>query len=243
MRVAPAVYTHPMTDYPDWQSFPNAQSDNLFSVFNATLPPGTYNTAILPALSWSSIIIISGATAGAYQIAIVHWADAAGTQAIDSDSWPVNASTRLVVRSPLRGKYVQIFITVTSAVNATGTFWANFLSASSDRISFPVGQQNLSDFNHALAASATKTYDIGEIVGGQAFFYVKPYDATGKLAVTILTVDELGNPGQLVCDFGNPTAILRQQLAVPDKIVRVQVVNTDGAASHSYDLSLTVPPQ
>jgi hypothetical protein len=87
------------------------------------------------------------------------------------------------------------------------------------------------------------TYDIGEIVGGNAFFYVKPYDATGKLAVAMFVVDENGNAGQLVCDFGNPTAILRQQLSIPDKIVRVEVDNTDGTASHTYDFSLTVPPQ
>lgn len=232
-----------MTDYPDWQAFPNAQSDNLFTSFNQTLVPGTHSTAVLPALSWSSIMIAVSASAGAGQVQLNHYADAAATQQIDSDNWPFNASTGLRVRSPLRGKYVRIDIIVTSAVNMTGQFWANFLSASSERISFPVSQQNLSDFNRVLAANGTATYDIGEIVGGQAFFYIKPYDATGKLSAYMVVVDELGNSGQLVCDFGTPTAIVRQQLAIPDKIVRVEVDNTDGAASHTYDFSLTVPPQ
>ena len=232
-----------MTDFPDWQQFPNAQSDNLFSAFSATLAPGTYPTAMIPALSWSSIMIAVGASAGAGQIKLNHFADAAGTQQIDSDTWPFNAATALRVRSPLRGKYVRLDIIVTSAGNLTGQFWANFLSASSERISFPVGSQNLSDFNHTLAASATKTYTIGEIVGGQAFFYIKPYDASGKLNVFMYVVDELGNSGQLICDFGSPTAIIRQQLAVPDKIIQVEIDNTDGAASHTYDFSLTVPPQ
>lgn len=232
-----------MTDYPDWQSFPNAQSDNLFAAFNATLAPGTYSTPVLPALSWSSIIIIAGASAGAGQIQLNYFVDSAATMQIDSDNWPFNANTSLRVRSPLRGKFVRIDIIVTSAVNLVGEFWANFLSASSERISFPVSQQNLSDFARTLAASGTATYDIGEIVGGQAFFYIKPYDATGKLSVAMFVVDELGNPGQLICDFGNPTAILRQQLAVPDKIIRVEIDNTDGAAAHEYDFSLTIPPQ
>jgi hypothetical protein len=232
-----------MTDYPDWQTFPNAQSDNLFATFNATIPPGTVSTAVLPALSWSSIMIAVSASAGAGQIQLNHFADAAATQQIDSDNWPFNANTGLRVRSPLRGKYVRIDIIITSAVDLVGEFWANFLSASSDRISFPVSQQNLSDFDRTLAANGSATYDIGEIVGGQAFFYVKPYDATGKLAVAMFVVDELGNPGQLICDFGQPTAIVRQQLAIPDQIVRVEVDNKDGAASHAYDFSLTVPPQ
>lgn len=232
-----------MTDYPDWQTFPNAQSDNLFSAFAQTLVPGTHSTAVIPALSWSSVMVVAGASAGAGQIQLNHFADAAATQQIDSDNWPFNASTQLRVRSPLRGKFVRIDIIVTSAGNLTGEFWSNFLSSSSDRISFPVGEQNLSDFDRTLAAGASATYDIGEIVGGQAFFYIKPYDATAELAVYMIVVDENGNPGQLICDFGNPTAIVRQQLAIPDKIVRVEVDNQDSAASHTYDFSLTVPPQ
>lgn len=232
-----------MTDFPDWQAFPNAQSDNLFGAFSQNLTPGTHKTSVLPALSWSSVIIIASASAGAGQIQLNHFADLAATQQIDSDTWPFNAATSLRVRSPLRGKFVRIDINVTSAVNLQVQSWANFLSASSDRISFPVSAQNISDFDHVLPASASATYNIGAIVGGQAFFYVKPYDATGKLAVAMFVVDELGNPGQLIADFGNPTAIIRQQLAIPDKIIRVEVDNSDGAASHTYDFSLTVPPQ
>ena len=240
--VLPA-YTPDMTDYPDWQTFPNAQSDNLFSAYNQVLTPGTHLGAVLPALSWSSIMIAVSATGGAGQVQLNHFADQAATQQIDSDNWPFNVNTQLRVRSPLRGKFIRLDTIVTSAGNLTGEFWANFLSASSERISFPVSQQNLSDFNHALAANATKTYDIGEIVGGNAFFYIKPYDATGKLSVSMIVVDELGNNGQLICDFGTPTAILRQQLSVPDKIVRVAIQNTDGTAAHTYDFSLTIPPQ
>lgn len=231
-----------MTDFPDWQAFPNAQSDNLFTSFNATIPPGTVSTAVLPALSWSSIMIAVSASAGAGQIQLNHFADQAATQQIDSDNWPFNANTSLRVRSPLRGKFIRIDVIVTSPGNLTGEFWANFLSASSDRISFPVSQQNLSDFDRTLAAGASATYDIGEIVGGQAFFYVKPYDTAAGLEVVMFVVDENGNPGQLICDFGKPTAIVRQQLAIPDQIVRVEIDNV-GTAAHTYDFSLTVPPQ
>lgn len=238
----PAAYTRSMTDYPDWQTFPNAQTGNLFNPFSATLPPGTYDSGLIPALSWSSIMIICGASAGGATITITHYGNAAATQIIDSDTWPINATTRLVVRSPLRGTFINLNITVTSAVNLVGEFWANFLSASSERISFPVSQQNLSDFNRTLAAGATATYNIGEIVGGQAYFYIKPYDAAGALNPFIICVDENGNPGQLVTNFGNPTAILRESLAIPDKIVQVNITNT-GAAAHTYDFSLTVPPQ
>lgn len=232
-----------MTDYPDWQSFPNAQSDNLFPGFTQTLTPGVHPGTVLPALSWSSVIIIASPTAGAAKLTITHYADAAGTQAIDSDTWSINATTRIVVRTPLRGKYVRIDYNVTSAGNLTVENWANFLSASSDRVSFPVSSQNISDFDHVLAATGDITYNIGEICAGNALFYFKPYDTTGKLAVVIHSVDELGVTGELIADFGKPTALVQQLITVPDVILQVEVVNTDGAASHTYDFSLTIPPQ
>ena len=232
-----------MTDFPDWQQFPNAQSDNVFASFKQTLAPGTHSTPITPALSWSSIMIICQPSAGAGQVQINHFADLAGTEQIDSDNWSVNASTALVVRTPLRGKYIRLDLIVTSAGNMTADTWANFLSATSDRISFPVSTQNVSDFDHSLAASGTATYNTGEIAAGFALFYLKPYDATGKLNAVIHAVDELGNPGQLIADFGAPTATVQQLIVVPDKIIQVEIDNTDAAAAHTYDFSLTIPPQ
>lgn len=243
VRWLPHPYTSVMPDFPDWQQFPNAQSDNLFAAFTQTLTPGVHSTALIPATNWSSVIIIVEPSAGAAQVQIGHYADLAGTQQIDSDTWPVNATTRLVVRTPLRGPYVKLTITVTSAGNLTAGTWANFLSASSDRISFPVSTQNLSDFAHALAANGTKTYSVGEISAGQALFYFKPYDTAGKLEVSIHAVDELGNSGQLIAEFGQPTATVQQLIMVPDNIVTVEIDNKDGAAPHTYDFSLTIPPQ
>ncbi|MGH9622523.1 MAG: hypothetical protein ACRD45_22800 [Bryobacteraceae bacterium] len=232
-----------MTDYPDWQSYPNAQSDNLFASVTQTLAPGLHSTDVLPAINWSSIMIICQPSAGAGQVQINHYADAAATMQIDSDTWPVNAGTVVIVRSPLRGKFVRIDITVTSAGDMTATTWSNFLSATSDRISFPVSQQNVSNFDATLAASGTNTYSPGEIAAGMALFYFKPYDATAKLYASIHAVDELGNPGQLIADFGKPAATVQQLITVPDLILQVEIDNTDAAASHSYDFSLTIPPQ
>lgn len=232
-----------MTDYPDWQTFPNAQSDNLFPSFTQTFTPGVHLGQVLPALSWSSVMIIAGPSAGAGKIQITHFADSGATEPIDSDTWDINASTRVVVRTPLRGKFIRIDYDVTSAGNMTVENWANFLSASSDRISFPVSTQNLSDFAHALAASGTALYDSGEIAAGFALFYFKPYDATGKLNVVLHAVDELGNPSTLIADFGKPTTTVQQLIVVPDMILQVEVDNTDGAAAHTYDFSLTIPPQ
>lgn len=232
-----------MTDYPDWQSFPNAQSDNVFPSFTQTLTPGAHAGTIMPCVNWSSVMIIVEPSAGAGQVQIGHFADALGTEQIDSDTWLVNANTRLVVKTPLRGKFMRITITVTSAVNMVAQTWGEFLSAPSDRISFPVSQQNISDFAHVLAANAQIIYSVGEIAAGFAQFFFTPYDTTGKLQVTVLAVDELGNTGQLIAEFGQPTTTINQLITVPDVIVSLLVVNKDAVNPHTYDFSLTIPPQ
>lgn len=237
------IYTNQMTDFPDWQTFPNAQSDNLFASYTQILAPGLHSTGVIAALSWSSIMIAVSPSAGAAQVMITHFADVGATQPIDSDSWPVNATSALRIRSPLRGKYVRIDILVTSPGNLTAATWANFLSASSDRISFPVSNQNLSDFARVAAASADLKYTGGEIAAGTALFYFKPYDASGALAVVLHSVDELGNPSTLIADFGKPTAIVQQLITVPDYILQVEVQNTSATAPHTFDFSLNVPPQ
>lgn len=232
-----------MTDFPDWQAFPNAQSDNLFPTFTQVLTPGLHSTAILPATSWSSLTVAVTPSAGACQVQVNHYADLAGTMQIDSDTWACNAQTALRVRTPLRGKYVRVDIFVTSPGSMTASTWCNFLSATSDRISFPVGTQNISDFDHTAAANADLKYNIGEICAGMALFYFKPYDAAGAFQVVMHAVDELGNPSTLIADFGKPTAIVQQLITVPDSIIQVEIINTTAVATHTFDFSLTVPPQ
>lgn len=232
-----------MTDFPDWQAFPNAQSDNLFTSFSQNLAPGIHQGQVLPALSWSSVMIAVSASAGAAQLTLNHFADAAGTQQIDSDTWPFNAATALRVRSPLRGKYVRIDLNVTSAVNLQASLWANFLSASSERISFPVAAQNASAFGATVPAGGVQTYVLGEIAAGLALFFFTPHDNTGKLLVHIHAVTELGVSSTLVADFSGPTGTVQQLITLPDYILEVEIDNSDGVNPHTYDFSLTIPPQ
>lgn len=232
-----------MTDTPDWQRYVNAQSDNAFPAFTQTLTPGQHNGIILPALSWSSIIIAVSVQSGAGKFQINHYADQAGTQQIDADNWPVNSTTRLVVRTPLRGKYIRMDYNVTSGTNMVVNNWASFLSATSDRLSFPVSNQNISQFNHSIAASTSYTTQTGEIAAGQALFYYKPYDNAGQVAVVLHAVSELGVPGQLIADFGSPTTTVQQLITVPDVIIQMKAQNNDAASAHSFDFSLTIPPQ
>lgn len=232
-----------MTDYPDWQTYPTAQGTNLFPAYSQVLAPGAHSTGVIATSSWSSVTVIVHPSAGAAQVQVIHHAAPDGSQPVDSSTWPVNSNTKLIARTPLRALYVEIIITVTSAGNLTAVTWATPQAASSDRISFPVGQVNVSAFALAVPASTTDTASVGAIVAGQALMYVKPYDNSGHLAVVIHAVSELGVTGQLIADFGAPTALVQQLITVPDLITTVSITNTDATAPHTCDFSLTIPPQ
>src|SRR6267154_480087 len=101
LRVMGVHYALPMTDFPDFQAFPNPLSDNIFASYAQLLTPGVHLGVLTAAVSWSSVMIIVSPIAGAGKVQITHFADAAATQIIDSDEWPVNAATTLIVRTPL----------------------------------------------------------------------------------------------------------------------------------------------
>lgn len=238
----PVAYTATMTDYPDWQAYPSAQSDNLFPAANQVLAPGLHSTPVIPAVNWSSVTVLVQPSAGACHVQLAHFADQAATILTGSDTLPANATTALLVRTPLRGRYFRVNVTVTSPGNMTALTWASLASAPASRLSFPVGQQNAHDLGRTLAAGATTTYSPGFIVAGLALAYLKPYDATGKLTMVIRAVDELGNTVAPVADFGAPAALTQQLITVPDEILQVVVTNTDLAGPHTYDLAVTIPP-
>lgn len=232
-----------MTDYPDWQASPSTQSGNVFPSFTQTLTPGNHPGVITPVISWASLSLIIKATTGAAKVSVTHYADLAGTNVIGTDTWSVNSTAPLTVRVPLRGSYAQLSVNVTSAGNFTATTWGTYQTAAADRISFPVGAQQVFIPFTAAPVNSTTTYTMPAISAGRAMWSFVPQDSTGKLQVYLQTVDELANFLGIFSDRGNPVSIDNAVLEVPDALIQIVVVNQDLAATHSYALSLMVPPQ
>lgn len=232
-----------MTDYPDWQVSAATQSGNAFAAFTQVLTPGNHPGAVTPVFSWSSLNMVIVPTAGAGKVTVTHYADAAGTQQIGSDTWNVSTATALTVRVPLRGPYAQLSVNVTSAGNLTAKTWGVYQTFQADRVSFPIGGQFIFDPTHTLAAGTSKTYTMQWVAGGHAFIAWVPFDNTGQLDIWVQAVDELGNILSRAIDLGNPTLVTWASLYVPDAILQVVVQNGDAVNPHSYGFSFTVPPQ
>lgn len=232
-----------MTDYPDWQTAASTQSANVFTTLVQTLAAGNHTFPVTPVFSFASLNMIVTPTAGAAKVTVTHWADAAGTQKIGSDTWDVNTATMLTVRVPLRGPYVQLSVNVTSAGSLTATLWGVLQTYQADRVSFPIEGQVIFEASNTLAANTQKTYTMQQICAGRTNWCFVPFDNAGKLGTYVQAVDELGNIICRVSDMGNPTAIVQLVIECPDAILQVFVINDDLAGPHSYGFSLIVPPQ
>ena len=232
-----------MTDFPDWQQAAAANAGNQFTSFTQTLTPGDHPGTITPVASWSSLTLRVNATAGAAKVSVRHYADLAGTELVDTDTWTCNATAPLTVRVPLRAHYAQLDINVTSAVDLQSDTYAIYSTYPADRISFPIGAQQVFIPQTTLAIGATVAYDMPAIASGTAYWSYVPYDTSGNINVYLQIVDELDNFLTIITDRGTPTTIDNALIAVPDALVQIVVSNNDAAATHDYAFSLMIPPQ
>jgi hypothetical protein len=227
----------------DWQQIVNTSSPNLLSGPGTVFPVGHNKTPVIPCANWGSITAEIRPTAGTGVLIINHWLDSAGTLSAGNDAWRVNTNTAVNVRSPLRATYVQLDTLVTSAGAMTADAQAFFQSTTADRLSFPVGFQGASDLAKTLAASASINYFPPFIASGRAWLWFNPNDASGKLSCVLYGSDEKGIAFEVLAKLVTTTPPIAQLLEVPDAPLILQVINGDGAAPHTFDISLTIPPQ
>lgn len=95
-----------------------------------------------------------------------------------------------------------------------------------------------------LPASQTDTYMLPGTQPGPAELYFGPYDTTGKLFVNVRPVFKDGSFGAPIYFISNTSKPIdstgqgNAQIYLPNFRIQVSVQNTDGAASHEYDLGL-----
>lgn len=229
--------------HPDYQDIVNTSTPNLFPALTQTIPAGNTVFPVTPVASWGSLQLNVGPQAGQGSARIEHFTDAAGLNSVGFDQWSVIPSCGLIVRSPLRATYVQLSLFASLGVPMTLQSYASMQSTTADKLSFPVGYQSAKFQNTSVPANTLINVRPSHIAAGEAWLYVHPHDAAGKLTVSIQTEDSTGAQVELLYLNGSFAADITQRLLIPDRIVDVLVQNNDVAAPHSLDLTLIIPPQ
>jgi hypothetical protein len=230
-----------MPGYPDFQAFANRRTANLLSSLSQTLATGEHDTDVMAVASYSGLQIRVVPSAGYASVSVIWYLDAAGTQILSSDAWPVNSFTGLSAIYPVFAPFMKFSVNVTSAEDLVAATFIAGLAIGPERPIYPVGSQTVKATARTLAASGSDYYHPSRICRGTGFFTFRPYDTAGKLDVSIQTFTEAGVFVAKVAVFGTPTAIVNQQIQLPDTNWNVAVVNNDTGAGHKYDMGLVVP--
>lgn len=231
-----------VTGYPDFQQFNSTSTPNLFPAPVITLPPGNTVYPIDPVAGWGSITMDVAAMSGGGSARIDHFADPAGAVSCGFDQWSVTTNTGLLVRSPLRGQFMQLSLFNSGTTPAVFDARASMQSTTADRLTFPVSYQAVAMNGVSVAPSGQAHGYLGRVVAGRGFLFAKAGDGSGKLGVQVLTENSLGVLQELLFE-NDALGVVMQPLEIPDRITRVSVFNNDAAVAHSLYLSLIVPPQ
>jgi hypothetical protein len=225
--------------YPDYQSYAQWRGA-VFQQNNAEAIPNTGKIhGPFAMYQWSAVHVRVSATVGYFRVRVRWWADAAGTISVGGDNCNMPNTAVLNVYVPSKGPYVTLEFDTVSAAGATAAVTFTPMNGATSRIYYPVTFNPLADATVSIAASGQLLIPQYTIHKGLATVNYVPGDANGKIHLTFITVNVDGTISQNLWDFGNPVASLFQQVVWPDVPVEITLVNTDGAAAHTFSLYVT----
>ena len=232
----------PSGGHPDWQTIVQSQTLNLFAALQPTYGTGNTDTPVIPTGNYGSIQCLCQATGAGMQLSVHTYTDAAGVNEFAVDTLLLRQGGVVQPRFPIRGPFIRLRIFNNSGGSAAALTWAQLVSTATPTMTFPITSAIAGENSRNLAASGTLTYALVVMKPGLANFHFKPADATGKLNVSVFTTDEFSNPVLDIATFTGLVAEVNTQLVLPARPVSMQVINTDGAAAHTYSISLICPP-
>lgn len=224
--------------YPDWQRYPNWQSSNILPSYTVNHSAGTGQTGIKAVSNWQAVILRYVSTANFGQVTLSWYADSAGATLITEDTWLVSADTGLFVTVPCKGPFVRVKFNNTSG----GTWSVNQMlvgtNVASPGLVYPVTNNSIIQSNVSVGAGATANFFLPWIKEGFAVFCFKPATGVTQLTPIVQQYSESeGATGQIM-NIGTGNTANGITVALPPTPCGIRVINTDGAAAHTFTTSL-----
>jgi hypothetical protein len=224
--------------HPDYQDYPVWRSGNLLPTFSDSLGAGTTTYGPFVMTHWSAVSVRAFVSSGNGVFKVNWWADQAMTQGLGAESFEISASTSLLTSLPVAGPYMSIAITAGPVTPLILNHWVMGSNNNPGRPIFPVVTDQVTALASSVPASTTFNLHPGWIVAGWSYLYFRPLDVTGKLSVEIDQIDKSGVTQARLYGPVLPTTQITQQFIAPGHPIQVQIINTDGAGAHSFDLNL-----
>lgn len=226
------------TGFPDEQGFATWRADNLLPSSAPALPAGANVFGPFLTSNFAGVLLRVVPSAGAGQVRVRWWLDAAATIPAGTDIWSVNASCGLAARIPARGFYADLTVTVAAPGPMTATVTLIPDNNVAPVVTYPVTGSDITSGLITYAASATVFYVLPFVQPGLASVMAQPVDTTAKLDFAVVSFNPDGTLSQYLARLGTPAAPVVDLVGLTADICGLQVINTDAAATHQARLTL-----
>lgn len=230
-----------MPGFPDYQAYAVWRSSNLLNAYHQVLSQGDNLSGVQSMSQWRSAQVrVRGdsATTGNALVTLSWYDDTNKSHNLGSDDWPVNLATALDVLVPAKGPYCELNIHVVSAATFTAATQLVGTNIGSDKISYPNSENFINETGVTVAAGTNSDDVLPFVYGGLASVNFVPSDTAGKLTFIIGRYNGDGTFDDQVHNYGQPTAPVNDLIVLPDAICGIHVINTDGAAPHTFGARL-----
>jgi len=232
--------TATLGDAPDWQGYSQWRASQG-TVIDETISIGNPFTSKVVVTNWASFNLYAVLNSGTGFTIIVTWYnDADYTQAADTQVWVLNDSSILNVTLPCLTPYAQIEFTTGESGNQTITSYFTPQNLAVTKATYLSEGNVVSELGVTLEASDVATYQVPYVMTGPASVSLVPYDASGKLLLSVNYYGENGD--QLAACYQSFAPDVESQgvsglFYTPAYPVKLVVTNTDASASHEFELA------
>lgn len=216
------------TGTPDWQKPTQVLDSPIAAAPQENISGNSSFSTGWQAISTWSAVRINVAFQSGYGTVSVEFSEAgsAGVPAYNK-TWNMNSSTSLYVIVPAYSNYVNVTVTnETGSTIITSVYVAACNIACSDIVYPNLGSGDYQN-TVSIAAGATRIINPAFMYGGPATLSFTPDDTSGKISVTLQTIQPNGTVQSTAADLGKPTTPVVQRVSVPADLVQVTITNTD----------------
>ena len=223
-----------MTGHPDDQAYvqwrgPVFASGNQVVTIAAPLTVDQYVT------NYASLHIFASAVFGNGGIVTVtFFTDSTKTVQVDAFTWNVWSSS-LQVTVPVLGNFAEFTITTRNAGNQSFMVFLAPCNIAVPRPVYPASFNEVNGLAISIGANVTTTYQLPQVVAGTAFVSLRDIAASGKFSVQLRDLDDQGNEVAELMFAGGFTGAVNVSSGSGERVLRLAVFNSDGAAAHTIN--------
>jgi len=231
--------TATLGDAPDWQNYSQWRASEGTKI-STTISIGNPYTSQVVVTNWASFNLYAVLISGTGVTVIVTWFnDAAYSQVVDQQEWVLNVSSILNVTLPCLTPYAEIEFNTGESGNQVILAYFTPQNLAVTKATYLTENNVLLKNGITLAESASDSYAVPYVVVGPAAVTLTPYDDSGLLLVAVFPSGEDADQATTIYQAYAPTVAgesLNGSFVTPAYPVTVKVTNTDGAASHEFNL-------